>query len=313
MSIKEIVVVPYNPEWPKLFEHEAERIKEALGDDCIAIHHVGSTSVPGLAAKPIIDCIVVVKKGEASIQPLKTLGYRYCGQLNIPFRLFFNTPNAHLHVYEEGHPEIARNLFFREHLRSHPETRDAYATLKHQILTDPTAHIKTYSPFAGYTLSKEPFIRTIMEKNPLQELRIVQSIHHNEWNAVRNLRNTYFFDPQGIKDPYDWTFESPFHKHLVLYKGEHIIGYVHIQLWEEKRAAVRIIVIDKSERNKQYGSQLLRLCEKWLKILEYKSLHVEANPKALEFYKKQDYVEMPFNDPDEYESSPQDRAVGKIL
>ena len=58
--IKHVIVTPYNPDWPAMFEAEAAKIREALGDNCLAIHHIGSTSVPGLAAKPKIDIIAVV-------------------------------------------------------------------------------------------------------------------------------------------------------------------------------------------------------------------------------------------------------------
>ena len=66
---KHIEVVPYDPEWPEIFERESLKIREALGDNCIAIHHIGSTFVPGLAAKPKIDMIAVVKEPEKSIEP----------------------------------------------------------------------------------------------------------------------------------------------------------------------------------------------------------------------------------------------------
>src|SRR5882672_9567755 len=118
---KDIVVVPYNLEWPKIFEQEASRIKEALGSNCLAIHHVGSTSVPRLAAKPVIDMVVVVRDPEMAIGPLESLGFKHKGEYNIPMRYYFNRENINLHVYEEGHPEIELNLRFRDYLRNHEE------------------------------------------------------------------------------------------------------------------------------------------------------------------------------------------------
>ncbi len=313
MSIKKIAVVPYNPEWPSLFEKEATRIKKALGDNCIAIHHIGSTSVPGLAAKPIIDCIVEVKDMHNIIEALQALEYRCRGEYNIPFRLFFSTPNFNLHIYEKGHPEIELNLTFRDYLRTHPEARDAYAQLKTSLLTHPDALQKNAMGFAYYTLRKGDFIRECLCQAGLQSLRVLQCLHENEWSAIKNFRKKYFFDPQRITDPYTWTFTEDNHKHLILYKGVDIIGYMHIQLWFDQRAAIRIIIIDENERNKHYGSYFLQITEQWLNRLKYKSLHVEAHPKALEFYRKNGYEDMPFNDPDGYESDPQDKAVGKIF
>src|SRR5262249_30983185 len=106
---KKIVVTPYNPSWPKTFEIEASKIREALGTNCIAVHHIGSTSVPGLAAKPVIDMIGVVKNLEKTIQPLENLGFQYKGEYNVPMRYYFNRSKdveTNLHVYKEGNPEI---------------------------------------------------------------------------------------------------------------------------------------------------------------------------------------------------------------
>lgn len=99
-----------HPDWPKIFEAESLKIKNALGDNCIAIHHIGSTSVPGLSAKPVIDMIGVIKDPEKAIQQLESLGFKYKDEYNIPMRLYFNRSegiDTNLHVYQEGHPEIA--------------------------------------------------------------------------------------------------------------------------------------------------------------------------------------------------------------
>ena len=135
--IKNIIVTSYNPDWPRMFEAEAVKIREALGDNCVAVHHVGSTSVPGLSAKPVIDMIGVIKDPEKAIQPLETLGFKYKGEYNIPMRFYFNRSegvDTNLHVYEEGHPEIELNLLFRDYLRDHPEVREEYASSERESL-----------------------------------------------------------------------------------------------------------------------------------------------------------------------------------
>lgn len=99
---KKIVVTSYNSDWPHVFEREASKIKEAIGSNCIAIHHIGSTSVPGLTAKPVIDMIGVVKNHAEAIQPLESLSFKYKGEYNIPMRLYFNRSEGietNLHVY----------------------------------------------------------------------------------------------------------------------------------------------------------------------------------------------------------------------
>ncbi len=134
-----------------------------------------------------------------------------------------------------------------------------------------------------------------------------------EWQKAKFLRQKYFFDKTDTKYPYSWTFTDPKHQYFVLFNDNNIIGYMHIQLWPDKRAALRIIVIDEKERKKNYGSKFLLAIERWLKNHQYESLHTESNKKALKFYKNNGYTEMPFNDPDGCESYPSDTPLGKNL
>ena len=316
MTYKHIEVVPYNPDWPHQFTKEAAKIKLALGDNAIEIHHIGSTSVPGLNAKPIIDIILECKDNKNSIKPLENIGYEYKGELNIPFKYVFNKRNGievNLHVHEQDNPEIELNLKFRDYLRTHPDAKAEYEQLKYDLLKQETSFKKNNSTFTGYNLGKDKFIRKILQKLNLTALRMVRCTHYKELEKAKNLRQKYIFDQAGLQDPYLWTFESEDHIHFVLYKGAEIIGYAHIQAWSENRAALRIIAIDENYRNKGYGGEFLKLCEKWLRLQGYKSLHIESSPKAYSFYKKYGYIEMPFNDPDNYPSDESDVPVGKIL
>jgi GrpB-like predicted nucleotidyltransferase (UPF0157 family) len=100
---KQIEIVPYNPDWPNQFAKETKKIKEALGDNAIEVNHIGSTSVPELASKPIIDIILECKNNKNSIKLLRNIGYEYRGEFNIPFRNYFCKKEKirfNLHVYE---------------------------------------------------------------------------------------------------------------------------------------------------------------------------------------------------------------------
>jgi GrpB-like predicted nucleotidyltransferase (UPF0157 family) len=316
MNTRKIEVVPYNHEWPKMFAAEADLIRRALGENYIAIHHVGSTSVPGLAAKPKIDIILDVKDAKNSIVNLESIGYQYKGEYNIPFHFGFSKrgdTNVNLHVYEEGNAEIELNILFRDYLRTHPEALNEYAQLKTYLLTQPASFEKNNSIFTGYNLGKDSFIRKILQAAGFDKVRIHHCTHYEEWEAAKIFRQKYFFNKVSISDPYTWTFNHPEHVHLVLYHGTKIIGYAHLQLWPEFQSAIRILVIDQLYRNQNFGGQFLALCEKWLKTKNYKSLHTESSPIAYAFYKKNGYIEMPFNDPVGSESDPQDIPMGKIL
>jgi GrpB-like predicted nucleotidyltransferase (UPF0157 family) len=314
--MKIIQVVPYDPNWPHIFEKEAALIKEALGDNCLAIHHIGSTSVPGLAAKPKIDMIAVVQDPLSVRNQLEKLGIQYRGEYNIPLHYGFSKRgeiDLNIHVYEEFHPEIELNLMFRDYLRNHPNKREDYAQLKEKLIQDESSFNKENSLFTNYQLRKGNFIRETLREAGFNRIRMLKCNDDTEWQAAKHFHDKYFFCPHGIEDPYTWTFNHAEHAHLILYHGTEIIGYAHVQFWPDKRVAIRIIAVDEDKRNRNSGSVFLALIEKWLKNLGVKSIHVESRQSSLRFYLKNGYTDMPFDDPEGHESDPHDVPVGKML
>ncbi len=143
--------------------------------------------------------------------------------------------------------------------------------------------------------------------------QILHDIHEQEWAIAKRFRQKYFFDKVPVSDPYTWTFTDFKHAHFVFYQEIQIIGYAHLQLWPKARAAMRILVIDEPFRKQGFGEQFLGLCEQWVHEQGYRSLHMESSPAAVAFYKKHDYQEMPFEDPEGHVGYPQDIPLGKVL
>jgi len=156
-------------------------------------------------------------------------------------------------------------------------------------------------------------LKIIEQKAGWCDYRFVNASTPREWEAAKHFRDKYFFIPLAIEDPYTWTFNHPDYSHLVLYQGVDIIGYSSIQFWPDNRAAIRIIAIDENKRNQNVGSTFLALIEKWLRSLGVKSIHAESRKSSITFYLKNDYHEMPFADPEDHESDPNDIPVGKVL
>jgi len=122
------------------YGREAPVITAALGDNCLAIHHFGSTAVPGLAAKPKVDILAVVASfARLNVVGLEALGFENRGEL-IPTGRYFSkqSPAVHLHLFEEGNPAVWRNLAFRDRLRSHEGDRRAYESLKRRLAAEHT-------------------------------------------------------------------------------------------------------------------------------------------------------------------------------
>ncbi len=143
-------VQDYDLRWVEMYEDESQKIKALLGDKLILMEHIGSTSIPGLASKPIIDMAVVVpswKDAEALIEPLATLGYpseaSHVDESNAGERLLFRKGNPtqfHLSIaYGDRGSFLERQILFRDYLRTHDDERDEYGKLKKElIVTDPT-------------------------------------------------------------------------------------------------------------------------------------------------------------------------------
>jgi GrpB-like predicted nucleotidyltransferase (UPF0157 family) len=132
----EVVLTPYDPEWPRLYEREAGRIRAALGGRALVLEHVGSTSIPGLAAKPKIDILLVVADSadeEAYVPALEAAGYTV--RIREPewqeHRLLKGPEvDLNLHVFSSGAAEVERLLRFRDHLRADPADRELYERTK---------------------------------------------------------------------------------------------------------------------------------------------------------------------------------------
>lgn len=314
MTVK---VLPYDPKWPEQYKALASAIKTALSKDIISIHHVGSTSIPGLSAKEKIDIIAEVNDLCFPYQDLLGLGYKHRGGFNIPLRKTFSLRDheidVNLHIFETGDPEVELNLLFRDYLRHNEAARDSYGALKYDLLKEESSHKMTGAFYKGYTLGKNDFIGKIIQATGFNGLRFIICTHHSEWKAAKEFRREYFFDPSSSEDPYLWTFDHPDHKHLVLYQGVRIVAYAHVQLWPKQRAAIRIIAVDEGKRGESLGRHFIQLIEKWLIMEGYKSLHTTSSPQAVGFYKKLGYIPMDFGVGDDYERSPHDIEMGKIL
>jgi GrpB-like predicted nucleotidyltransferase (UPF0157 family) len=138
--LRTIEVVDYDPAWPLEFERIRDGLLPLVGDLCIGIEHVGSTSVPGLAAKPIIDIDVVISsrgRFPAARDALAAAGYVHRGNLEIPGRESFQRPGGtfphHLYVCSVDTPNLHDHLLLRDTLRAHPDLRDRYAEVKREM------------------------------------------------------------------------------------------------------------------------------------------------------------------------------------
>ncbi len=158
-SSDRIELVDHDPSWAELFEAEKIRISAIFDGRAVGIEHIGSTSVPDLCAKPIIDVLVGLRDLELSddeVEAMRALGYQYLGEYGLPERLFFRKEprTHHVHVVAHGGEHWDRQLTFRDALRTDEDERRRYAEFKRRLAAE--GH-----PRDVYTELKTPFIREV--------------------------------------------------------------------------------------------------------------------------------------------------------
>lgn len=167
-----ITIVEYDPAWPALFERERSRLLNAAGTYIEDVQHVGSTSVAGLGAKPVIDILIGLRDlalVERCVEPLQALDYEYLGENGIPERHFFRNPPGpswdgrkfNIHIVKTGGYEWQRHIIFRDYLRAHPDAVQQYYALKKELAekyaSDPDAYMR-------YPDAKTDFVASILSK-----------------------------------------------------------------------------------------------------------------------------------------------------
>ena len=300
ITFKQIKVLPYNPNYPQMFEAEADLIKQALGKHYINIEHIGSTSVPKLIAKQDLDIVCVVDELLNSLL-LQEIGYVYKGELNIPLRYYFSKNTEHskvnLHVVEPNHWFITLNLCFRNYLRLNDDVRIAYANLKENLLKDPKSYQKTNNGFTGYNFGKNQFIKSILQQAGYNELHVNFCMHPEEWLEYHRIKEEQIFNP--IKVVYDRmhiSITDSNHKHFVLYKGIKIVAIAHMELFNKTEVALRALATDELYKNNGYGTYLINFLEKWVTYQNLYVIKMHARLSAEHFYRKLGYNNMAFDD-----------------
>jgi GrpB-like predicted nucleotidyltransferase (UPF0157 family) len=160
--MKKIEVVPHDPQWQGAFEAEAKQIAGILGKNVAAIHHIGSTAIPNIYAKPVVDMLVEVKditEVDRQGASLELLGYEVKGEFGISGRRYFRKDDREgnrthqIHAYESGSAELERHLAFRDYMIAHPEDAQSYSELKRKLAEEHSHSMN------GYMDGKDSFIK----------------------------------------------------------------------------------------------------------------------------------------------------------
>jgi len=150
--VRQVTIVAHDPSWEEIFREEAERLRVIFKQEVIAIHHIGSTAIPGISAKPFIDILIEVRsinRIDHYNSMMQKEGYIPKGENGLPGRRFFIKGDEehrthHVHIYEKGHADVARHLDFRDYLRTHPDEASSYSALKQELVQKFSTDIDAY-------------------------------------------------------------------------------------------------------------------------------------------------------------------------
>ncbi len=168
--MKKVEVVPHDPRWRDAFEAEAKHVAAALGENVVAIHHIGSTAIPGIHAKPVIDMLAEVRdiaEVDGRSPAMESLGYQVMGEFGIPGRRYFRKDDQdgirthHIHAFEAGSEEAEHHLAFRDYMIAHPGDAQRYSELKWKLAAEYPQSMD------GYMDGKDGFIKE-MERRAAQ-------------------------------------------------------------------------------------------------------------------------------------------------
>ena len=158
-------IVPHDPAWKRKFADEADRISLALGQNVVAIHHIGSTAIPNIVSKPIIDITVEVSRVDGvddRAKRMSDVGYEFLGEYGICGRRYFRRSGPdghraiHVHCFESGSEQVSRHIAFRDFLLAHPTRAQEYSDLKSRLIADGV------TTSGQYQALKAPFIEAIL-------------------------------------------------------------------------------------------------------------------------------------------------------
>ena len=161
-----VLVTSHDPSWKDSFSREARRLTRTLGDSVVAAHHIGSTAIPGIVAKPVIDVLVEVKhidRVDENASQMSNLFYEAMGEYGIAGRRYFRRPKTeedpafHVHVFEVNAEQVVHHLAFRDYLLARPEKAREYSTLKIALSTGEAASKSEYQK------AKAPFIEACLK------------------------------------------------------------------------------------------------------------------------------------------------------
>lgn len=290
-SKKTIFIETHNPQWSIFFQKESQKIKSVMGNNVAEIYHVGSTSVPDLAAKPIIDIILVTRdlKSASNFLTSKELGYRYKGEYNLPLRDLYGKKDdfeIYLHVHLINSAEIELNLLFRDYLRKNKKARQRYESTKIAASKKLNSSEQVETGITKYNLLKNNLIVSILKKAGFSGICTRFVTQDTESKFFDKVKRKFFEDLGSENIPLSAEQNA---KKIVLYEGVNLVGAAEISSISLDRFLINFAW---TNDNENLLKKLLFSIETWIKTrTKSRSLEATVGHNQVQIYSEKGFVQ----------------------
>lgn len=259
-----IKISSYNPDWYDQYKSEKQLLKSTLGSKIVLIEHIGSTSIPGCPAKPILDIMIVLPsiQNESEITKyLQAIGYtrRYWSFF---MRLFFykdGSPEVQLHIFQQGYSEIERFIKFRDWLIQHPDDLQKYKNLKISLANENSNDLENYS------FKKESFVTEIELKAGWCCGRLLEPYTEEEKQLIQDIQSTCNINPGDTK------------KSFIIRHNNKYIGYAFILVHNQRIATIRLFGTNDIFYQDPIQNDIRTDLTMWLKNQNIQTIHYNIN------------------------------------
>jgi GrpB-like predicted nucleotidyltransferase (UPF0157 family)/N-acetylglutamate synthase-like GNAT family acetyltransferase len=286
---KAIQVLDYDPAWPKEFEEVAAKLDRLLDGLVADIEHIGSTSIPGMCAKPKIDVDTVLKSGDLipqGIERLKQAGYTYHGNKYDDGMWAFTTGRGsfgeRVYLCAPGTPTHQKRLFFRNHLRAYSEDATSYALLKQQLASE------TDNDWDYYTGSKGPFIASIVKKAAIDHIRAVTKHKGQIVQEILSDLSEWFGIPAAIAAYVRRTEALPMFACLA--PDGTAVGFLSLNVTSEFAIEVHLMGVKGDWRRMGLGRALIKAAKDHAVSKNARILTVKSMAAASAFYESVGFI-----------------------
>lgn len=296
-------LLPYDQSWPEQFETKKKNISDILGDCILEIHHMGSTSVPGMMAKPQLDILVIVDdldNARAKVSEMEKRGFVSRGNYTHIGEEYFTEDGplgqrlVSIHVLPVGHEQIEKILSFRDYLRENEEARNRYLAVKKELYQKYADNYHEYDSGKGLVIKelqekavewrRTKNIRSVMENKDEGTINVKLVESQAELLLAKEIRRQVFQLEQNIDFELEFDSKDAEAEHFIAYLDNEAVGTTRVRYMAEKTAKLERLAVLRAYRGVGVGKKIMHYVIDYLKVKGIKKIMLNSQEQAKKFY-----------------------------